>query len=154
MEWLDIIMLLWGVIMLPYIVRLPRDKFFALINYDRGFLVATILAVLSFFVLPVQCGRMARDQISHLPWDQVHESYVKWGVHNWWDGLTNGFGALVHFLAYFLWIFVIPGHILSMILQRELAKRPIYPYVIGALFGLLVYTFNKQLYDLSYYIRF
>jgi len=150
----DAIICLWGLIMLPYIVFLSRDRFLELFNYYPRFIVATILAALTAAVVPVQIGRMAREQISHLPWKQVYESFVQWGNFGWFDGFINGLGALLQILLYLVWTLVIPGHIFAMILQRESDKRPLYPYVISAFVGLLAYIFNKQIYDLLYYVRF
>lgn len=82
-------------------------------------------------IIPSQFGEIAREEISAIPWEVW---FQKSGRH----GYSSGVLAVVINLIYLLWVFFIPGHLYANWIYNKNKDRPISPYIINVLAGVIL----------------
>lgn len=106
---------------------------------------AWCLAYATIFGIPMllaHCaGRLARGEMSPLPTSEFARSTRE---HGFFAGMFS-FEVGVIFL---LWAFVIPGHIYADTYVQKGLKRPVFPYVINILVGVILCTEDNFVYRL------
>ena len=100
---------------------------------------APIMLIAGFFAIMV-LGDIARFEMSPFFWKAASREYYDHGFID---------GAFVFFWVATcnLWFFVVPAHIAANRMKASNKERPIYPYVINALVGILLVTPESPLYD-------
>ena len=105
--------------------------------------VLKFCVVLTFFallmIIPWQIGAIARYEVSALPW-------MVWQEESNRHGYSNGFLAVLINLIFILWVFLIPGHFAASKLFEKTEKRPVHPYAINILIGLILCTPMNSIY--------
>lgn len=77
----------------------------------------------------MEFGEISRGMSSPLPWEV-------WELESL-DGYTGGILALMRNLCYLLWVFILPAHLYTWRKYKESGRRPIYPYLINFLAGII-----------------
>ncbi len=101
------------------------------------------LAIVALFFVPFAVGLLGGGQTSPFPWDAFSATSRR---HGFWSAT---FDALLVFTAD-LWLFVIPGHLWARALAAKQGPRPLYPYIINILLGLLLTMPGNPIYRLIY----
>lgn len=81
-------------------------------------------------------GMIHRGEASPLPWEAYQKDALRHGVY-------SGVGSFIIILIYNLWTFWIPGHLFANEEEKKHGSRPLYPYIINGLMGLLLSTENN-----------
>jgi hypothetical protein len=100
---------------------------------------AIVLCVLGLVVM--RFGMISRGEVSALPWNAYQREALRCGV-------GCGVFTLISTLIYNLWTFWIPGHLFANHKKKIQGDRPVYPYVINGLTGLLMSIENSPFYQL------
>jgi hypothetical protein len=117
---------------------MERIPFLELVPYIGGFGI--------FLIVPWIAGALARREVRASPWDQF---ILELHRHGFGDA---AFSVLV-LITFHLWAFVVPGHLCANALTVSTGRRPLHPYVINILVGLLFSTPWNPLYTFISAIR-
>ncbi|MFW5799931.1 MAG: hypothetical protein ACOCV8_03860 [Spirochaetota bacterium] len=90
-------------------------------------------------ILPWQIGDIARSESSAIPFIVFREVLLE-------EGYLIAFCATITNIIYLLWIFYIPGHLVSRSKYKETGVKITYPYIINILIGLLLVTPSNPVY--------
>lgn len=103
-----------------------------------------MMVVMVFYLMgliAVNLGEISRGNASALPWVSYKQDALR-------HGTFAGVASFVITLIYNLWTFWIPGHLFANNKKREEGIRPVYPYVINVLTGILLSIENSPAYRL------
>lgn len=101
--------------------------------------VAGIAGFIVFIMFVITTGQLARGETSPIPWEAFSQEYRR-------HGLVDGLFVFFMMISYLLWALLIPGHLKASSEKLINGKRPIYPYIINLLVGLLLVTPGNPLY--------
>jgi hypothetical protein len=114
-----------------------RGRVVALLVYAMIALGGCMLVL----TLPMVTGEIARGELSPSLWDQFISEQRK-------GDFLSGILSALALLIFYLWAFLIPGHIYATIVTKDKGRRPWHPYVINILVGLLLSTPHNPIYYL------
>jgi hypothetical protein len=107
----------------PWPGRIPWKGLFNLFFFG-GILIS--LACCS-----IQFGEIARGESTPFPWEVFQA-----GLNN--HGIFGGLHSLSYNVVFLLWAFLIPAQVYAQNKVEQGKRRPIYPYVINILLGVIV----------------
>jgi phosphotransferase system glucose/maltose/N-acetylglucosamine-specific IIC component len=120
--------------------RALRDHF-----QSAGCITLAIIVFAGFSIL-FTIGAFGRGEASPFPWDEFWKDLPR-------NGFLSAIGKALEIVLAELWLFLIPGHLWAKSIAGEKARRPIYPYVINILVGLLLCTPWNPIYSLIDHIH-
>jgi hypothetical protein len=102
--------------------------------------VAVFTMLLGGMAALLMTGAFAREETSPFPWDAFFKDLPR-------NGLLDATSTVFIVVTADLWLFLIPGHLWARsIAARNDGKRPVYPYIINILAGLLLCTPSNPIY--------
>ena len=113
--------------------------FYLLFLIGAGFMLLVFVCV--------DFGQIARGEVSPLPWLAYKQEMLRHGV-------ANGVLAFISTLIYNLWTLWIPGHLFANAQKTKYGQRPIYPYIINLLVGVILSLKDNPVYQLLMYLPF
>lgn len=102
-------------------------------------IVGVLLLLFVLALVAMHMGMIARGETSALPWEAYRQEALRHDV-------SSGVFSFLSTVTYNLWTLWLPGHLFASSQKTNHGKRPIYPYVINVLVGLLLSTENDPLY--------
>ena len=124
-------------------------------RFLRFFERSSILFILTYAVslmlglglVAAYSGQIARGEVSPLPWLAYKQEMLRHGV-------ANGVLAFISTLIYNLWTLWIPGHLFANAQKTKYGQRPVYPYIINLLVGVILSLKDNPVYQLLMYLPF
>jgi hypothetical protein len=104
-------------------------------------LTSVVSLMLGLGLVAVYSGQIARGEVSPLPWVAYEQAMLRHGV-------ANGVLAFISTLIYNLWTLWIPGHLFANAQKTKYGQRPIYPYIINLLVGVILSVKDNPVYRL------
>jgi len=97
---------------------------------DSLIIIIVLGSIMGFAIAVVEYGSISRDVHSAIPW-QTWQDRIPYG---YLDAIT----AVGMNLMFLLWAFIIPAQMYASNMYKKSERRPIYPYVINFLIGVIL----------------
>lgn len=104
-------------------------------------LTSVVSLMLGLGLVAAYSGLIARGEVSPLPWVAYEQEMLRHGV-------ANGVLAFISTLIYNLWTLWIPGHLFANAQKTKCGQRPIYPYIINVLVGVILSVKDNPVHQL------
>ena len=101
--------------------------------------------MLGFGLVAIYSGQIARGEVSPLPWVAYEQAMLRHSV-------ANGILAFISTLIYNLWTLWIPGHLFANAQKTKYGQRPIYPYIINLLAGVILSVKDNPVHQLLMFL--
>jgi membrane associated rhomboid family serine protease len=110
-------------------------------------LTSVVSLMLGLGLVAAYSGQIARGEVSPLPWVAYEQEMLRHGV-------ANGVLAFIWTLIYNLWTLWIPGHLFANAQKTKYGQRPIYPYIINVLVGVILSVKDNPVHQLLMFLPF